>query len=165
MGFVIIIIIIIIIISSGCQPFGNIGCKQFLELYGVIKSSNLKSSELDPLPPFIFINVLDDLAPFLVYLFNMSLVEGHLPASQKQLIVFPTLKTPNLEPNTCLNYGTDQFLIFRFFLKPLKDSSSNKWVVCLLYNLASDLIILLKLLFHLFCLRYIWPLTTLTCRF
>jgi len=78
----------------------------------VINSSNLKSGELDPLLPFILINILDDLAPFLVYLFNRSLAEGHLPASQKQSIVFPTLKKPNLDPNTCLNYRPISHLSF-----------------------------------------------------
>ena len=79
--------------STADAPLPQCSCTKFklenfqpiteTELYRVIKSSNLKSSELDPLPPFILINVLDDLTPFLVYLINRSLVEGHLPVSQK----------------------------------------------------------------------------------
>ena len=34
---------------------------------------NLKSCEVDPLPPFIIADVVDDIAPFLLYLFNRSL--------------------------------------------------------------------------------------------
>jgi hypothetical protein len=39
-----------------------------------------------------------------LYLFNRSLFEGYLPASQKRAIVFPTLKKPNLDSNLCQNY-------------------------------------------------------------
>ena len=64
----------------------------------------MNSCELDPLPPFVMVNILDDLAPFLVYVFNRSLTEGYLPASQKRAIVFPTLKKQNLDQNACQNY-------------------------------------------------------------
>src|ERR1043165_9050796 len=74
------------------------------ELHRVITSSNLKSCELDSLPPFIIIDILFDILPFFLYLFNRSLSEGHLPSSQKRAIVFPTLKKPNLDPNLCCNY-------------------------------------------------------------
>ena len=74
------------------------------ELRQIIGSSNKKSCELDPLPPFVMVNILDDLAPFLVYVFNRSLTEGYLPASQKRAIVFPTLKKQNLDQNACQNY-------------------------------------------------------------
>src|SRR6218665_1640300 len=48
--------------------------------------------------------LLYDIAPFLLYLFNRSLSEGYLPDSQKQALVFPTLKKPNLDPDLCQNY-------------------------------------------------------------
>ena len=54
--------------------------------------------------PFVIVDVLDDIVPFLLYLFNRSLSEGLLPASQKRAIVFPTLKKPNLDPSICQNY-------------------------------------------------------------
>ena len=75
-----------------------------MELRQIIGSSNKKSCKLDPLPPFVMVNILDDLAPFLVYVFNRSLTEGYLPASQKRAIVFPTLKKQNLDQNACQNY-------------------------------------------------------------
>ena len=74
------------------------------ELRRVISSSNLKSCELDSLPPFIIVDIIDDIIDFLLYMFNRSLQEGHLPSSQKCAIVFPTLKKPNLDPNVCQNY-------------------------------------------------------------
>src|SRR5678816_3480631 len=70
----------------------------------VLKSADLKSCELDPLPPFVISDILDDLAPFLVYLFNRSLAEGCIPPSQKRALVFPSLKKPNLDTNLCQNY-------------------------------------------------------------
>ena len=63
-----------------------------LELRRVITSSNLKSCELDCLPPFMIVDILDDIIDFLLYMFNRSLLEGNLPSSQKRSIVFPALK-------------------------------------------------------------------------
>jgi hypothetical protein len=74
------------------------------ELRHLLSTSNLKSCELDPLPPFVIVDVLDDIVPFLLYLFNRSLSEGHLPASEKRALVFPSLKKPNLDPSLCRNY-------------------------------------------------------------
>jgi len=68
-------------------------------------------------------------------LFNRSLVEGHFPFSQKQSIVFPA-HPPWIQ---ILFSTADQLLIFRFFLKSLKDlllsslfHTSDKWVFYLL---------------------------------
>ena len=74
------------------------------DLRTVFSSVNLKSCELDPLPPFIITDILDDIAPFFLYLFNRSLSEGCIPASQKRALVFPALKKANLDPNLCQNY-------------------------------------------------------------
>jgi hypothetical protein len=74
------------------------------DLRRIISSSNLKSCELDPLPPFVIVNVLDDIIAFLVYMFNRSLSDGCLPLSQKRAVVFPVLKKSNLDPNVCQNY-------------------------------------------------------------
>src|SRR6218665_3564377 len=57
-----------------------------------------------PLPPFVIADVVDDIAPFLLYLFNRSLSEGYFPDSQKQALVFPTLKKSNLDSDFCQNY-------------------------------------------------------------
>jgi len=57
-----------------------------------------------PTTPFVISDILDDLAPFLGYLFNRSLAEGCIPPSQKRALVFPSLKKPNLDTNLCQNY-------------------------------------------------------------
>src|SRR6218665_1759074 len=36
--------------------------------------------------------------------FNRSLKEGYIPPSQKQALVFPSLKKPNLDPTNCQNF-------------------------------------------------------------
>jgi hypothetical protein len=70
----------------------------------VFASANLNSRELDPLPPFVIRDSLDELTPFLVYLFNRSLADGCVPPSQKRALVFPSLKKPNLDTNLCQNF-------------------------------------------------------------
>src|SRR6218665_3701971 len=69
-----------------------------------LSAVNLKSCELDPLPPFIIVELLDVVAPFLLYVFNRSLKEGYIPPSQKRALVFPSLKKHNLDPTNCLNF-------------------------------------------------------------
>ena len=75
-----------------------------MELRQVIASSKLTSCELDPLPAFIIVNILDDIVLFLVYLFNRSLFDCSVPVSQKRALVFPSLKHPALDPNLPTNY-------------------------------------------------------------
>ena len=87
------------------------------DLRTVFSGVSLRSCELDPLPPFIIIDILDDFAPFFLYLFNRFLAEGCIPASQKRALVFPALKKTNLDPNDCKNYRPISNL--SFFQKPL----------------------------------------------
>ena len=75
-----------------------------LELRTLIKNSKLKSCELDPLPPFILVEVLDELMPFLLLMVNHSLNEGCLPDSQKRAIVLPVIKKPGLDASEPLNF-------------------------------------------------------------
>src|SRR6218665_2723727 len=74
------------------------------DLRSVFSAVNLKSCELDPLPPYIIVELLDDVAPFLLYVFNRSLKEGYIPPSQKRALVFPSLKKSNLDPTNCQNF-------------------------------------------------------------
>src|SRR6218665_3799928 len=74
------------------------------ELRSVLSAVNLKSCELDPLPPFIIVELLDNVAPFLLDVFNRSLKEGYIPPSQKRALVFPSLKKPNLDPTNSQNF-------------------------------------------------------------
>src|SRR6218665_450477 len=44
------------------------------ELRKLLTTCNLKSCELGPLPPFVMVDVLDEIVPFLLYLFNRHLL-------------------------------------------------------------------------------------------
>src|SRR6218665_2124609 len=50
------------------------------------------------------VDVLDEIVPFLLYLFNRSLSEGFLPSSQKCSIISSALKQSSLDPSLCQNY-------------------------------------------------------------
>ena len=66
--------------------------------------------QLDHLPPFITVNILDDIVLLLVYMFNRSLTEDHLPGSQKRTIVFPTVtQKSNLDLNVNVKTGIRTF--------------------------------------------------------
>src|SRR6218665_3681812 len=80
------------------QPFSMDGLRQLL------LSSQRKSCELDPLPPFLIKDYLDELLPFLLLLCNTALGDGALPASQKQALVFPSLKRNGLDADDMANY-------------------------------------------------------------
>src|SRR6218665_3399170 len=80
------------------QPFSMDGLRQLL------LSSQTKSCELDPLPPFLIKDYLDELLPFLLLLCNTALGDGALPASQKRALVFPSLKRNGLDADDMANY-------------------------------------------------------------
>src|SRR6218665_1672359 len=84
--------------------FSNFRLITDTELRKLLTTCNLKSYELDPLPPFVMVDVLDEIVPFLLYLFNRSLSKGFLPSSQKCSIIFPALKQSSLLPSLCQNY-------------------------------------------------------------
>ena len=78
--------------------FNNFCLVTDTELRKWLTTCNTKSCELDPLRPFVMVDVLDEIVPFLLYLFNRSLPEGFLPSSQKCSIIFPALKQSSLDP-------------------------------------------------------------------
>src|SRR6218665_1946721 len=75
-----------------------------LDLRRLIISSPSKSSELDPLPPFLIQELIDILLPFLTLLCNTCLREGVLPSSQKRSIITPIIKQPGLDPSAPFSY-------------------------------------------------------------
>src|SRR5688572_26154042 len=89
------------------------------DLRSVLTSVNLKSCELDPLAPFIITDILDDIAPFFLYLFNRSLPASvlHSRFTKTSFIFFPALKKPNLDPITFVR-TSDPFQTYHFSPKP-----------------------------------------------
>ena len=82
------------------------------EVRHVIMRSPTKSCILDPVPTSILKESLDILLPFLTAMCNASIVEGHLPLSQRHAIVTPLLKKPSLDPDELKNYRPVSNLTF-----------------------------------------------------
>lgn len=76
-----------------------------LDLHSLLSSVNLKSCESCDLTffPFIVSYILDNIAPFLLYLFNRSLSEGCIPAKAGHCLL-PHKKMPNLDTKLYQNY-------------------------------------------------------------
>src|SRR6218665_794604 len=74
------------------------------ELHRLILASPPKSSELDPLLPFLIQESIDSLLPFLTLLCNASLREGVLPSSQKRSIIMPVIKQSGFDPTAPSSY-------------------------------------------------------------
>ena len=89
--------------STSCR-FAALTEVSDLDLRRLILSSPPKSSELDPLPPFLIQESIDILLPFLTLLCNTSLREGVLPSSQKRSIITPIIKQPGLDPSVPSSY-------------------------------------------------------------
>src|SRR6218665_712523 len=77
--------------STKSSTFDNFRPVLESDLRSVWSAVNLKSCELDPLPPFIIVELLDDVAPFFLFVFNRYLKEGYITPSQKQALVSPSL--------------------------------------------------------------------------
>ena len=63
-----------------------------------------KSSVADPLPVSVLKQVADDIAPFLMELFNRSLAAGHFPSAFKEAFVTPVIKKPGLNAAEVSSY-------------------------------------------------------------
>ena len=61
---------------------------------------------------FFLKEIVDTLLPFLTTIINMSLLEGHLPGSQKHAIVTPLLKKADLDVSEMKNYRPVSNLTF-----------------------------------------------------
>ena len=74
------------------------------EVYCFITSSKSKSCSLDPMPASILKECLPELLPFITAMCNKSLLEGHLPSSQKSAIISPVIKKSGLDPDDVRSY-------------------------------------------------------------
>ena len=82
------------------------------EVREVIMRSPSKSCSLDPIPTTILKECIDDLLPFLTAMCNASLLEGHLPVSQRHAIITPLIKKPHLDATDVKNYRPVSNLTF-----------------------------------------------------
>ena len=82
------------------------------EARAIIMRSPSKSCSLDPIPTTILKECIDDLLPFLTAMCNASLLEGHLPVSQRHAIITPLIKKSNLDATDVKNYRPVSNLTF-----------------------------------------------------
>ena len=82
------------------------------EVREVIMRLPSKSCSLDPIPTTILKECIDDLLPFLTAMCNASLLEGHLPVSQRHAIITPLIKKPHLDAADVKNYRPVSNLTF-----------------------------------------------------
>ena len=69
-----------------------------------VKALSDKQCASDPLPTRLLKDNIDLLAPFLVELFNRSLLTGSVPAAFKDAYVTPRLKKADLDPTDTKSY-------------------------------------------------------------
>ena len=63
----------------------------------VIRKSPNKSCELDPIPTYLLKTCVEDLAPIITRIVNLSIESAQMPKSYKNAIVRPLLKKPGLD--------------------------------------------------------------------
>jgi len=63
-----------------------------------------KSSAADPIPAFVFKQIVDLIAPFTAELFNRSLSTGHVPTVFKEAFITPIVKKPGLDSADASSY-------------------------------------------------------------
>ena len=79
-------------------------CTKVIDLGWSWTAISYKSSALDPIPVPILKAVSDLLAPFLTYLFNISLSSGRVPAAFKDSFVTPVIKKPGSDEGNPSSY-------------------------------------------------------------
>ena len=73
------------------------------EVYNICMNTK-KTCSLDPLPTSVLQPCFQSLAPAYTHIINMSLSQGKVPASLKDLKLIPLLKKQSLDPNVLSNY-------------------------------------------------------------
>ena len=89
-----------ILAANVMQSFKPVSEDDILKL---VKSTEIKSCTLDPIPAQVFKECLPVLLPAIADIINQSLQAGVFPTSFKSALIIPTLKKPNLDPD-CLGH-------------------------------------------------------------
>ena len=74
------------------------------EVHGIIKKSNPKSCELDPLPTCLLKECFGTLLPVVTRMVNTSLSTSEMPSIFKKALIRPLLKKPSLDTEILKNY-------------------------------------------------------------
>jgi exonuclease III len=87
--------------SSQLSKFNMITCEQILKSVAALPN---KQCSLDPLPTWLLKQCIEYLAPFLSYLFNLSLQTGTVPTFFKSAYITPILKKSDLDSSDVKSY-------------------------------------------------------------
>ena len=99
--------------SAGVYPLDNPTFNSVLdqfqsvteeEVTKLLKSSNLKSSQDDPIPAWLLQECTSELMPLITAIVNTSLSSGCVPTSLKCAKIKPLLKKPRLDPENLKHY-------------------------------------------------------------
>lgn len=82
------------------------------EVRRVLVNSPVKTCSLDPIPTDMLLESIDIVLPYICTMCNRSLSEGYLPAGQKEAIITPVVKKPNLDSDEPKNYRPISNLAF-----------------------------------------------------
>ena len=91
-----------------------------------ISSAACKFCELDPAPTWIIKKYANELSPFIVTLFNTSLISGYFPTSQKCASVTPALKKVTLDP---FDLGNHRLISNLTFVSKLLEHAAQEQIV------------------------------------
>ena len=67
------------------------------EVKKIIMQSPAKSCDLDPLPTWLLKQILDQIAPVITHIINVSISSGYVSSEMKEALVTPLIKKANLE--------------------------------------------------------------------
>ena len=84
------------VFQSTSHSFSDLKQCTMVDLENIIKTSPVKSCELDPIP-ILLCEFLDQPLPFIHIMCNESISTGTLPSSQKRAIVTPRLKKKGMD--------------------------------------------------------------------
>ena len=70
----------------------------------MIMGSHSKSCRLDPIPTWLLKSCLDQLAPVIAQIMNLSFIHGRFPDALKIADISPLIKKHNLAPESLQNY-------------------------------------------------------------
>ena len=74
------------------------------EIRIIVKSMSNATCDLDPIPTDLLKDCIDEIAPHLCHIVNLSLQSAHVPSDLKMSLVKPLIKKKSLDPDNYKNY-------------------------------------------------------------
>ena len=97
----------------GTSPVAEVSCESSLSSWSPVSCADVtkiimkfprKSSQLDPIPSWLFTSCLPTLLPVVTSIINTSLSTGVVPECFKHATISPLIKKPSLDPESLASY-------------------------------------------------------------